>query len=180
MIVTVRDPEILKHLEPEIVRAYLQNHQWLEVRQIEDKASIWNYRSEIGADFEILLPLKTEFLDFPRRMAEVLQTLEIAENRSQLEILSNLLTSAPNMTIQGIVTNLQEGAASGKVTLTGVIVGKLRRIQLELAEPVYELAVKAYQARIPVICQGNLVKQGRSFLLENTHLFTLDLDAWLE
>lgn len=75
---------------------------------------------------------------------------------------------------------MQEGATSGKVTLTGVIVGKLRRIQLELAEPVYELAVKAYQARIPVICQGNLVKRNRSFLLQNTHHFTLDLDAWLE
>jgi len=180
MIVTVRDPEILKHLEPESVRTYLQTHRWLEVRQIEDKASIWNRHSETGEELEIFLPLKPEFLDFPRRMAEVLQTLEIAENRSQLEILSNLLTSAPNITIQGIVTNLQEGAATGKVTLTGVIVGKLRRLQLELAEPVYELAVKAYQARIPVICQGDLVKQGRSFLLQNTHHFTLDLDAWLE
>ncbi|MEG3905132.1 hypothetical protein QUB19_22150 [Microcoleus sp. B4-C5] len=180
MIVTVRDPEILKNLQPEIVRTYLETHCWQEVRQIDDKASIWNRQSENSEELELLLPLKPEFLDFPRRMAEVLQTLEIAENRSQLEILSNLLTSAPNITIQGIVTNLQEGAVTGKLTLTGVIVGKLRRIQLELAEPVYELAVKAYQARIPVICQGNLVKQGRSFLLQNTHHFTLDLDAWLE
>ena len=180
MIVTVRDPEILKNLQPEIVRTYLETHCWQEVRQIDDKASLWNRHSENSEELEILLPLKPEFLDFPRRMAEVLQTLEIAENRSQLEILSNLLTSAPNITIQGIVTNLQEGAATGKLTLTGVIVGKLRRIQLELAEPVYELAVKAYQARIPVTCQGNLVKQGRSFLLQNVHHFTLDLDAWLE
>lgn len=180
MIVTVRDPEILRHLEPESVRTYLQTHRWLEVRQIEDKASIWNLHSETGEELEIFLPLKSEFLDFPRRMAEVLQTLEIAENRSQLDILSNLFTSAPNMTIQGIVTNLQEGLSAGKVTLTSVIVCKLRRLQLELAEPVYELAVKAYQARIPVICQGDLVKQGRSFLLQNTHQFTLDLDAWLE
>jgi hypothetical protein len=82
------------------------------VRQIDDKASLWNCHSENSEELEILLPLKPEFLDFPRRMAEVLQTLEIAENRSQIEILSNLLTSAPNITIQGIVTNLQEGAAT--------------------------------------------------------------------
>jgi hypothetical protein len=44
----------------------------------------------------------------------------------------------------------------------------------------YAYIYKAYQARIPVICQGILVKQGRSFLLQNTHHFTLDLDAWLE
>ncbi len=61
----------------------------------------------------------------------------------------------------------------------GVILDKLRRIQLALAEPVYELAVKAYQARIPVICQGDLKKQARSFVLQNPHHFTLDLDAWV-
>jgi hypothetical protein len=179
MIVTVRDPEILKCIDPEIVRTYLQQHQWQEVRQIQDNASIWIRQSQIGEDLEILLPLKSEFLDFPRRMAEVLQTLEIAEQTSQLEILSNLFTCAPNITIQGIVTNLQEGATFGKITLMGVVVGKLRRIQLELTEPVYELAVKAYQARIPVICQGDLKKQGRSFVLQNPHHFTLDLDAWV-
>ncbi len=61
----------------------------------------------------------------------------------------------------------------------GVILDKLRRIQLELTEPVYELAVKAYQARIPIVCQGDLLKQGRSFVLQNPHHFTLDLDAWV-
>ncbi|MCA1994735.1 MAG: hypothetical protein LDL41_22210 [Coleofasciculus sp. S288] len=179
MIVTVRDPEILKCLEPERVRIYLQQHHWQKVRQIEDKASIWIRKSETGEESEILLPLKSEFLDFPRRMAEVLQTLEVVQQTSQLEILSELVTCAPNLTIQGIVTNLQEGATAGKVTLMGVVVGKLRRIQLELAEPVYELAVKAYQARIPVVCQGDLLKQGRSFVLQNPHHFTLDLDAWV-
>ncbi|MFB2983552.1 hypothetical protein [Microseira sp. BLCC-F43] len=179
MIVTVRDPEILKCIDPEIVRTYLQQHHWQEVRQIQDNASIWTRQNQIGEDLEILLPLKSEFLDFPRRMAEVLQTLEIAEQTSQLEILSNLFTCAPNISIQGIVTNLQEFTTTGKVTLMGVVVGKLRRIQLELAEPVYELAVKAYQARIPIICQGDLLKQGRSFVLQNPHHFTLDLDAWV-
>lgn len=178
MIVTVRDPKILKCLEPERVRTYLQIHHWLEQRQIEDKAAIWTRTSETGQEFEILLPMKPEFLDFPRRMAEMLQTLEVAEQISQLEILSDLLTRAPNVTIQGIVTNLQEGATTGKITFMGVVVGKLQRIQLELDEPVYELAVKAYQARIPVLCQGDLVKQGRSFVLHNPHNFTLDLEAW--
>ncbi|MBD2774226.1 hypothetical protein [Iningainema tapete] len=178
MIVTVRDPKILKSLEPEKVRTYLQMHHWQEQRQIEDKAAIWTRKNETGQEFEILLPLKSEFLDFPRRMAEVLQTLEEASQTSQLEILGDLFTSASNVTIQGIVTNLQEGATTVQVTLMGVIVDKLRRILLELDEPVYELAVKAYQARIPVLCQGDLVKQSRSFILHNPHNFTLDLEAW--
>ncbi|MFP4103383.1 hypothetical protein [Coleofasciculus sp.] len=179
MKVTVRDPEILKCLEPERVRTYLQQHHWQEVRQLEDTASIWTRQDEIGEELEILLPLKPEFLDFPRRMAEVLQTLEISEQTSQLDILSDLVTYVPNITLQGIVTNVQEGATMGTVTLMGIVVGKLRRIQLNLTEPIYELAVKAYQARIPVICQGELKKQGRSFVLQHPHHFTLDLDAWV-
>jgi hypothetical protein len=180
MIVTVRDPEILRSLTPESVKTYLRSHHWQEQRQIEDHAALWTRHSAAGEVLEVLLPLKPDFLDFPRRMAEVLQTLEIAEQTSQLEILSELFTAAPNLTIQGIVTNLQEGAFSGRITLMGVVVGKLRRIQLELAEPAYELAIKAYQARMPVICRGNLVKQGRSFVLQNPSQFTLDLDSWAE
>ncbi len=113
-------------------------------------------------------------------MAEVLQTLEIVEGRSQLEILGDLFTTAPNVLVQGIVTTLQEGAFSGRVTLMGLVVSKLRRIQLELKEPAYELAVKAYQARMPVLCRGTLVKQGRSFLLQSPSQFTLDLESWAE
>jgi hypothetical protein len=37
----------------------------------------------------ILLPLDQELDNFPLRMIKVLQTLEIAEQRSQLEILGN-------------------------------------------------------------------------------------------
>jgi hypothetical protein len=180
MIVTVRDPEILKSLTPESVKTYLRSHHWQEQRQMQDNASLWTRHSATGEEVEVLLPLQPDFLDFPRRMAEVLQTLEIMEQTSQLEILSEIFTAAPNLTIQGIVTNLQEGAFSGRITLMGVVVGKLRRIQLELAEPAYELAIKAYQARMPVICRGNLVKQGRSFVLQNPSQFTLDLDSWAE
>lgn len=113
-------------------------------------------------------------------MAEVLQTLEVVEQISQLEFLSDLFTTAPNITIQGIITNLREGAFSGRITLMGIVISKLRRIQFELPEPAYELAIKAYQARMTVLCRGTLVKQGRSFVLQHPSQFTLDLDSWAE
>jgi hypothetical protein len=111
-------------------------------------------------------------------MYELLETLEGVEGRSQLDILHDLLTSLPNTIIQGIVTDIREGMTEGRVTVMGVVVGKLRRIQLELGDPTYELAVKAYQARIPILCQGDLRKQGGSFTLQHPQNFTLDLDAW--
>ncbi len=180
MIVTVRDPEILRSLTPESVKTYLRSHHWQEQRQIEDQASLWIRQGRTGEVYEVLLPLKSEFLDFPRRMAEVLQTLEIVEETSQLDLLNDLFTVASDITVQGIVTNLQEGAFSGRITLMGVVVSKLRRIQLELQEPAYELAIKAYQSRMPVLCRGTLVKYGRSFVLHNPIQFTLDLDAWAD
>jgi hypothetical protein len=180
MIVTIRDPEILKSLNPDRVKAYLRSHHWQEQRQIEAQASLWTHEAANGELVEILLPLRSDFLDFPRRMAEVLQAIEIVQQTSQLEILSELFTTATNITIQGIVTNLQEGVFSGRVTLMGVVFSKLSRIQLELNEPAYELAIKAYQARMPILCRGTLVKEGRSFVLQNSSQFTLDLESWTD
>jgi hypothetical protein len=82
------------------------------------------------------------------------------------------------LTIQGIVTRLQENADSGKVTIMGVVAGRLQRLQMHLSEPAYDLAVKAYQARLPILCEGDLHRQPYGFLLQPVHQFTLDLDAW--
>lgn len=180
MKVDVQDSQTLKSVEPPQLAAYLQAHGWHEARPFLDNATVWLLGNGSTGEYEILLPLKQTLGDYTARIREALQTLEAVEQRSQREILIDLLSSIPNTSIQGIVTSVQEGATSGKVTFMGVVVNQLRRIQLELAEPVYELAVKAYQARIPVICQGDLVKRGRSFVLQNPHHFTLDLDAWME
>ncbi|HAA31673.1 MAG TPA: hypothetical protein DCE56_33180 [Cyanobacteria bacterium UBA8553] len=178
MKVTIRDSQILKTIEPDKLAEHLQKTGWHQDRPLNENSVIWvkDYASEPA---EVLLPLNPELIDYAARISDALKTLEVVEQRSQLEILSDLFTCTSNITIQGIVTNLQEGATAGRVTLMGVVLDKLRRIQLELTEPVYELAVKAYQARIPVICQGDLKKQDRSFVLQNPHHFTLDLDAWV-
>lgn len=176
MKVTIRDSQILKTIEPSKLAEYLQMRDWYQHHPLNENSIIWLKDYE-GESAEILLPLKPELGDYAARISDVLKTLEVIEKRSQLEILGDIFTCASNILVQGIVTNLQEGIIAGKVTIMGVIVGKLRRIQLELAEPVYELAVKAYQARIPVICQGDLAKQGNYFVLKNIHNFTLDLES---
>lgn len=176
MNVSVRDLNILKHLDPNAIRQYLQIHHWHEHQAVHN-ASLWT-RNGNSSSPEVLLPCDQTLADFPRRMYELLETLEGVEGRSQLDILHDLLTTLPSTTIQGIVTDIREGVTQGKVTIMGVVVGKLRRIQVDLGDPTYELAVKAYQARIPILCQGDLLKQGRSFTLQHPNNFTLDLDAW--
>ena len=179
MLVTIRDPHILQNLDPETIRCYLQRHHWQEQEHPGNGVSLWRLRNDDESSLEILLPLQVEFSDFARRMYELLETLEVAENRSQLDILVDLIARWPDTTIQGMVTHLSEGVVAGKVTLMGAIAGKLCRIQLELPEPIYELALQAYRARLPVLCQGDLVKHNRyGFKLENLQHFTLDLEIW--
>ncbi|MEQ8957477.1 MAG: hypothetical protein RLP02_06060, partial [Coleofasciculus sp. C2-GNP5-27] len=148
--------------------------------KIAETASIWTQATPQGDDFELLLPLKPEIIDFYRRMSEVLETLSLAENRSQLEIFGELITQAKDMTIQGIVIQLQcpnRDKLSGEITLSGVIVNKLRKIQAELFNHDYILAIKAYQERLPLSCTGDLIKEDDTFILKNPRNLTLD-EAW--
>lgn len=150
MNANVRDLNILKHLDPTVIQQYLQIHHWQEHQAVHN-ASLWT-RTGNSSSPEVLLPSDQTLADFPHRMYELLETLKVVEGRSQLDILHDLLTSLPNAIIHGMVTHIREGVIEGRVTAMGVVVGKLRRIQFDLVGPSYELAVKAYQARLPILC----------------------------
>ena len=179
MKVTVRDSEILKTIEPEELAAHLRASGWHEQGRVyNDAGAIWRRKNSSdgsdGDEEEILLPLKTSLSDYAARISDAIKTLEVVEKRSQLDILSDLLTKVPNIEIQGMVTKLAHGDAKGTVTLLGVVVGKLRKINVELPEPEYSEAIKAYQERLPVVCTGNLIKEGNTFVLKNPRNFALD------
>lgn len=170
------DIDVLSQLQPQQVEAYLQSTGWQERNRIPDKVSIWIYNFAPENHFKIQLPVDQNFDDYPRRMSEIIEILEKAENRSQLDILSDLITNAPNTTIQGVVTHIANPNAdnlSGKIILLGIIIDKLRPIHTELADRDYVLAVKAYQERLQVMCQGDLVKENNQFFLKNPHHFYL-------
>ncbi|MFN6536440.1 MAG: hypothetical protein RM021_008715 [Nostoc sp. EkiNYC01] len=92
MKATIRDIDVLKSINPLEVASYLETQGWKQQSQINDIASIWTLELGQGDNVEILLPLNTEFRDFSARMSEVLHNLEIVENRSQLEIITNFKT----------------------------------------------------------------------------------------
>lgn len=164
--------EKYQHIDPQQVETYLVAHGWQQQKKRGDKASIWTLD-----DFEILLPLKPEIIDFKRRMAEVVETLALAENRSQIEIYGALITEALLTTIQAVVTHIATPNAaelSGEIKLLGVVVNKLRPIHTELTDREYILALKAYQERLPIYCRGDLIKENGAFILKNPHHFSLD------
>jgi hypothetical protein len=175
MKVTVRDREILSSIEPEELAAHLIASGWHFLGRVYDDAgAIWRLKNPSGDEEEILQPLKTSLADYAARISDAIKTLEVVEKRSQLDILSELLSKVPNIEIQGMVTRLQESDSVGTVTLLGVVVGKLRKINVELNEPEYSEAIEAYQERLPVVCTGDLIKEGNTFVLKNPRHFALD------
>ena len=179
MKVTVKDFEVFKTLDVNVIVAYLQKNGWHEHSRIYDnKGAIWVKKNDAGDVFDIGLPLTREFADYPDRMGDAIKMLEVSEKRSQLEILSDLITSLDNTEIQGFVVKVdrEDGAEIAKVVMMGFVVGKLQKIYLELKENDFNLALKAYQERIPVTCGGDFVKEGGYFAVKNLREFALMME----
>jgi len=177
MNVTIKDIELLKNLQPQQISYYLEAKGWKQTQQIDSRAIIWTSSNIKPEAPQIVLPLNSTLPDFPVSMNLMLETLEIIEKRSQLEILADLITGLPNTTIQGIVIQIHTPNAdklSGEITLLGVIGDQLRKIKTELADKDYILAIKSYQERLPVFCTGDLIKENQVFIVKNTRNFALN------
>lgn len=176
----ISDIDILSNLEPQKMEAYLQATGWHERNRIPDKVSIWTRDTFSEDKLKIQLPVDQDFDDYPRRVYEIIEILEKAERRSQLEIISELITTANNLAIQGVVIKIHTPNAdqlSGTIVILGVVCNKLREIQIELFNHDYILAIKAYQERLPIACTGDLVKEYSGFVLKNIRNFALD-ESW--
>jgi hypothetical protein len=85
MKVDIRDADVLRAIQPSAFATYLRTRGWKEHAEAGASWTAFTY-----GDFEITLPLTTDLRDFSIRMSEALRTLELAEDRSQLQLLSDL------------------------------------------------------------------------------------------
>jgi len=68
----------------------------------------------------------------------------------------------------GTVHKLEHQAGTrGKITINGSADGIPRIVHTELSGAEHSLAVRSYEERIPLSCRGELVKEGRSWMLKN-------------
>ena len=179
MSLNLRDPKLLGSLSPHEIASHLQQQGWETYQTIANGlAQIWRLNHDNQTQ-EILLPLDPKLDDFALRIADILAKLSEIENRTKEDILVNITTTIPDLQIQGLVTRLQENADFGKVTIIGILASHLHRIQMTLPEPTYDLAVKAYQARLPILCKGDLHRHPAGFILQPVQQFTVDLDIWV-
>ena len=91
MKVQVIDEAALASPQPRNVRLYLRIHGWAREPRREGEPDIWTLPTEDGA-YEVIAPSSHRAFDYPRRIAELLRTVSIAENRSELELLRDLVT----------------------------------------------------------------------------------------
>ncbi|MBD2211270.1 hypothetical protein H6G27_15435 [Nostoc linckia FACHB-104] len=177
MKVTIKDSQILKTVNPNVIQAHLQATGWHETGRIyNDYGAIWRLKKDATPEYEILLPLQHNLGDYAERISDILKTLSVVENRDQVDILSEFITNYPNFNLQGVVMQIATPSTdklSGEITLLAEVFEKLRSIKTELADHDYILAIKAYQERLPIHCTGDLVKVDNHFLLKNPHNLVL-------
>ena len=177
MKVTIKDSQILKTVQPDIIQAHLQATGWQETGRIyNDAGAIWRLKKDSTDEYEILLPLQHNLGDYAERISDILKTLEIVENRDQFDILSEFITNYPSFTVQGIVMQIatpEIDKLRGEITLLGGVFEKLQEIKTILANHDYILAIKAYQERLPIRCIGDLVKENNDFILTNPKNFQI-------
>jgi hypothetical protein len=127
MNVRITDRRVLESVQPLEVATYLRSVGWALAGRIGDAAWVWKQ-----ADQSVAVPENTEFADYARRLAELLDTLSQTEQRSELEILHDLSTSMSDVVRLRVLSGV---AADGSVGLQeGVtIVGSAKDMILSAA-----------------------------------------------
>jgi hypothetical protein len=97
MKVSIRDTQTLKAIAPLDVAAYLRSRGWREATPLPGKGALWHWTAKEADEFEVALPLERSVADYAQRISELLRTLETVEDRSQLEILEDVVTTSADI-----------------------------------------------------------------------------------
>ena len=91
MRVQVIDEQALLDLSPRNIRVYLRTHGWL---RNEDSigSDVWALSVRDGV-YEVISPSTRQKRDFAKRASELLRTLSIAEDRSEIDVIRDLVTA---------------------------------------------------------------------------------------
>lgn len=102
MRVHVLDEGALTEVVPRNIRLYLKSRGWTKLSDAGTTPDVWTL-SESAHHYEVIAPSSREKRDFSRRVAEVLRTVSIVEERSELELLRDL--NAASFDIQYVHTH---------------------------------------------------------------------------
>jgi len=89
MRVDIRDVDTVKALNPLEIASYLRASNWTQADMLNGQYAVWM----LHHDVEAMVPLRTDTADYALRMGDLLRTLSIVEDRSQADLLADLLTT---------------------------------------------------------------------------------------
>jgi len=112
--------------------AYLRANGWQELNHVPERESLWVSDGDYDAGYEILLPLRRDYRDFAARIYEALQTLEVAEQRPQSEILWELATAATDV-VRIRVNHTDSASGSIPIERGVVLLDRAREMMLAAA-----------------------------------------------
>ena len=90
MKVNIHDNEVLLSLRPMSLIGYLRAKGWRQYSTVSGKNAVWIHTDP---EAEVVIPFRREAVDFLVHMRNLLSELEIVEERSQLDIIRDLLNS---------------------------------------------------------------------------------------
>ena len=92
MIFSSYDKNLIEKILPLYCRSYFKEHGWLEIGQMESKASLWQKDLD-NKSVKVLIPIDTNLHDYNSRMVELLEILQEIENRPLESIIMDLLNT---------------------------------------------------------------------------------------
>lgn len=77
--------------------------------------------------------------------------------------------------LTGFVTTLSRelGSNPGSIRVVGRVEGQVRSIRMTLLGDTYNIAIRAHENELEVACEGNLIKEGPFFTLQNPRNFRI-------
>jgi hypothetical protein len=111
----------------------------------------------------------------PDRVSLSFETMDIIEEAGRL---FRATSSQEDQQIEGLVISLhrEKEKTTGLVTIMAFMDGKHRKVRVELDDKDYDKAIQAHKEHIPIFCEGELIKEARSFLLNHPRNFCLEPD----
>ncbi len=89
MDVQILDDHTLMSVAPSTISTYLRNRSWTQIGQWRDRATVYEWRDG-GERWVVHVPVRDTFADYVDDTARTLGVLSEVENRSQLDIISDL------------------------------------------------------------------------------------------
>lgn len=175
----VPDAEALRSLAPTDVAAWLLGHGWYPT--VSQHRYHRFEKVSGGAQIEIDLPASQKLRDYARRMAEVLDVLEIIEGIDQLTLMRDIRCAQVDVArlrstepvrdyqLEGVIVKLESDAVAegGSVVVVGSIDGRPCRVRVALGGKDYGEAVAAHSQEREIAIDGELACEAGRYTLRN-------------